>query len=117
MTNHQLAVMSTQCIAIFNLVIAMSNSDLAVSCKLEFCFERPISEALGTCWQIIVGKFGGGDGSKSGLSSIGNFDHCYTKLLEIHPFKFVQRCCHIRRCSSHLRERSKRAISREIIFN
>jgi hypothetical protein len=73
MMNHQLAVMSTQCIAIFNLVIAMSNSDLAVSCKLEFCFERPISEALGTCWQIIVGKFGGGEGSKSGLSSIGNF--------------------------------------------
>jgi hypothetical protein len=116
MTNHQLAVMSTQCIAIFNLVIAMSNFDLAVSCKLEFCFERPISEALGTCWQIIVGKFGGGDGSKSGLSSIGTFDH-YSKLLDVQQLQFDHRCCHIWRCSSHLRERSKRAISRKIIFH
>ncbi|XP_059486399.1 protein PTHB1 [Neocloeon triangulifer] len=71
MKNHQLAVMSTQCVAVFNIVIAFSNSDLAASCKLEFCFERPISESLGTCWQLVVGKFGGGDESKSGLASIG----------------------------------------------
>ncbi|XP_065337677.1 protein PTHB1 isoform X1 [Cloeon dipterum] len=71
MRNQQLAVMSTQCVAVFNIIISLSNSDLAVTCKLEFCFERPVSESLGVCWQIIVGKFGGGDEARSGLSSIG----------------------------------------------